>query len=328
MAERISSTIQNVLKWLVPLLIIFAIFYAINSGKEEKVIVLEDDKEEAEILKELNERGYISNNVSYFIAKVALKFGLDIESGGFLLHPNMGPFKLLAALASPEYKYVAVAEGLRKEEIAEIFGEKLGWTEEQKKEFSIPEEICILSGGEGYLFPGKYLVHKDNSVEDVKELMEEKLDEVVSDVLEESEEDGETTKILNLNQVMTIASLIQREAAGKRDMKLISGIIWNRIFNGMPLQIDATLQYAKGDEEKGWWPPVRSEDKYIESPYNTYQIDGLPPGPIANPGIAAIEAALDPDDTNCLFYLHDRNRVIHCATTYEAHKKNVRYYLK
>lgn len=321
MAERISSTIQNVLKWLVPILLIFAIFYAFQSNKEEKVVVLEDQKEETEILEELKDRGYISNNLSYFVAKVALKFGLDIESGGFLLHQNMGPFKLLAALASPEYKYVAVAEGLRKEEIAEIFGEKLGWTEEQKAEFSIPEEICILSGGEGYLFPGKYLVHKDNSVEEVKELMEEKLDEVVDDVLE----DG---KVLNLNQVMTIASLIQREAAGKRDMKLISGIIWNRIFNGMPLQIDATLQYAKGDEENGWWPQVESEDKYIESPYNTYQIDGLPPGPIANPGIAAIEAALDPDDTDCLFYLHDRNRVIHCTKTYEAHKKNVRYYLQ
>jgi UPF0755 protein len=327
MAERISANIQNFLKWFVPALLIFAIFFAFQNGKEEKVIVVPDDIENTEVLDELNDRGYISNNLSYIVAKIAVKLGLDIESGGFILSEKMGPFKLLAALASPEYKYVSVAEGLRKEEIAELFAKKLNWTEEQKKEFSIPEDICILTGGEGYMFPGKYLVQKDNSVEDVKELMQEKLNEVMSGVVgEDTEEDN--LKVLNLNQIMTIASLIQREAAGKNDMKLISGIIWNRIFKGMPLQIDATLQYAKGDEEKGWWPQVKSEDKYIESPYNTYQIDGLPPGPIANPGIAAIEAALDPDDTKCIFYLHDRNRVIHCASTYEAHKRNVRYYLK
>lgn len=319
MAERISAKIQNFLKWFVPVLLIFAIFFAFQNSKEERVVVLPDGKEDVEILDELSDRGYLSNSVSYFIAKMAVTFGLDLESGGFLLYEKMGPIKLLAALASPEYKYVAVAEGLRKEEIAELFAEKLDWTEEQKNEFSIPEDICILSGGEGYMFPGKYLVHKDHSVEDVKELMKEKLDEVVGD---------QETKVLNFNQVMTIASLIQREAAGKHDMDLISGIIWNRIFEGMPLQIDATLQYAKGDEETGWWPQVKSEDKYIESPYNTYQIDGLPPGPIANPGIAAIEAAMNPDDTECFFYLHDRNRVIHCASTYEAHKKNVRYYLR
>lgn len=323
MAEKISSTVQNVLKWLLPFLILFAIFYAISDKEKGKVVVIEEGKSEQEIIDDLNQRGYISNTFSYLLTKIALKIGIDIESGGFVLHENMGPFSLLAALASPEYKYVAVVEGLRKEEIAEIVGEKLDWTEEEKRQFSIPTEICILSGGEGYLFPGKYLVHKTYTVEEVKDLMEKKLDDVIDDVVESDDE-----KVLNMNQVMTIASLIQREAAGKQDMKLISGIIWNRIFNDMPLQIDATLQYAKGSEENGWWPPVKSEDKYIDSPYNTYQIDGLPPGPIANPGVAAIEAALNPVDTKCLFYLHDKNRVIHCASTYEAHKNNVRYYLR
>ncbi|MEY2703073.1 MAG: hypothetical protein RLY43_1711 [Bacteroidota bacterium] len=323
MPGKISATIQNTLKWLVPMLLIFAVFYAFSEQKKEQLVVLHDEKSEKEIVEELKERGYISNSISYFITKIALKFGADIESGAFLLHENMGPFSLLAALASPEYKYVAVVEGMRKEEMAEVFASKLNWDEKEKEEFAAPINICILSGGEGYLFPGKYLVHKDYEPEDVKKLMEEKLNEVVEDLGKE-----EDAKILNTNQILIIASLIQREAAGKSDMKLISGVIWNRIFNGMPLQIDATLQYAKGNEENGWWPPVKAEDKYIESPYNTYKIEGLPPGPIANPGLAAIDAALNPLDTKCLFYLHDKNRVIHCASTYEAHKKNVRYYLK
>ena len=110
-------------------------------------------------------------------------------------------------------------------------------------------------------------------------------------------------------------------------MRLISGIIRNRLEIGMPLQIDATLQYIRGDEDN-WWPVPRSEDKKIESPYNTYQNVGLPPTPIATPGEDAIKAALNPLDTDCLFYLHDSRGNIHCSTTYEQHKKNVRYYLK
>lgn len=323
MAERISSTIQNALKWLVPLLLVFAIFYAISDQKKEQLVVIHDEKTDSEMLDELHDRGYLSNNISYFVTKIALKLGIEFESGGFLLRKDMGPFELLAALASPEYKYVAVIEGMRKEEMAEVFAAKLDWDEKEIQEFTEPTNICILSGGEGYLYPGKYLVHKDEDPDDIKKLMEGKLSEIVGDLDEKG-----SSKVLNMNQILIIASLIQREAAGKSDMKLISGIIWNRIFNGMPLQIDATLQYAKGTEENGWWPPVKSEDKYIDSPYNTYQNDGLPPGPIANPGLAAIDAALNPSDTKCLFYLHDKNRVIHCASTYESHKSNVNRYLK
>ena len=147
--------------------------------------------------------------------------------------------------------------------------------------------------------------------------------EVISDI---TDNPGES--ILNTRQILTIASLIQREAAGREDMRVISGIIWNRLFREMPLQIDATLQYVKANEDNGWWPIVRSDDKYLESPYNTYQNKGLPPGPIASPGRAAIEAAINPADTSCIFYLHDNSRNIHCTTTYEKHKQNVSYYLK
>ena len=134
--------------------------------------------------------------------------------------------------------------------------------------------------------------------------------------------------IINEKTALKIASIVQREAAGKEDMKLISGIIWNRIFNGMKLQMDATLQYVKGSEEDGWWEKVDSEDKKIKSLYNTYLYKGLPPGAIANPGPNAITAAFYPQKTDCLFYMHDRKRKIHCTKTYEQHKKNIEIYLK
>ena len=126
---------------------------------------------------------------------------------------------------------------------------------------------------------------------------------------------------------ITIASIIQREAGGLKDMNLISGIIWNRLALGMPLQVDATLQYIKGKDGK-WWPYVLAKDKFLASAYNTYQNIGLPPTPISNPGEGAIDAALNPEKTECIFYLHDKYGRIHCSKDYKEHKKNINKYLR
>lgn len=323
MSKKVSDTIQAFLRWSVPALVIFAVFYSVVQTHLEKELVIVDyTTDDVGVLTQLFDMGAI-NNLSYVAGLAAVGFGFDIEAGGFEIARGMGPFSFLAAALNPEYKYVAFNEGLRQEQVADILSEKLGWNEEDKKTFGNSLPLCAFAGGEGYLFPGTYLIHKNEKPIDVRERMEKELFDTVSEITNKPEED-----ILNLRQVLTIASLIQREAAGKEDMKLISGIIWNRIFNEMPLQIDATLQYVKANKDNGWWPQVASDDKYLESPYNTYQNKGLPPGPIANPGKAAIEAALNPADTTCIFYLHDRNRNIHCTTTYAKHKQNVSYYLK
>jgi cell division protein YceG involved in septum cleavage len=131
---------------------------------------------------------------------------------------------------------------------------------------------------------------------------------------------------LDLDTAVRIASIIQREAAGPHDMRIISGIIWNRISKGMSLELDATLQYVKGNEDN-WWPMVKSKDKYLDSPYNTYKYKGIPPGAISNPSIDAINAVYNPQKTDCIFYLHDDNRKIHCSKTYDQHLANIRAYL-
>jgi UPF0755 protein len=96
----------------------------------------------------------------------------------------------------------------------------------------------------------------------------------------------------------------------------------------MKLQIDATIQYAKGKVNDQWWSIVTPKDLEIESLYNTYLYQGLPPTPIASPGLAAIEAVLNYEKTDCLYYLHDHNKQIHCAVTYDEHLKNIEKYLK
>ena len=224
-------------------------------------------------------------------------------------------------LANPSVRIVRVEEGLRKEEIAEVMTKKLGWNNFQKNEF-INAHLALNSPNlEGHYFPKTYMLPKDDDPFSVSTRMFHEFSTQTATI-----QKPKSNKVLNQDTILKVASIIQREAAGKDDMRLISGIIWNRIFNGMKLQIDATLQYAKGNEEDGWWEQVTAKDKKIDSPYNTYLHKDLPPSPIANPGLAAISAAYNPQKTSCLFFLHDKKRNVHCATTYEQHKINIEKY--
>jgi UPF0755 protein len=223
-------------------------------------------------------------------------------------------------LANPSVKIIRIGEGLRKEEIADILTNQFGWDDTKKQSFLNAHIAYAKENFEGQYFPKTYMINKDSDPVVITKTMTDEYKKKV-----ESVKKAKSTKIINENTALIIASLIQREAANKGDMKLISGIIWNRVFKGMKLQIDATLQYAKGDEDM-WWPQIQSEDKNIDSPFNTY-IYAMPPSPIANPGLSAIEAAYNPKKTDCLFYLHDKNKKIHCSSTYEGHKANIKKYL-
>jgi UPF0755 protein len=225
------------------------------------------------------------------------------------------------SLANPSIRIVKVQEGLRKEEIAEIMFNKLDWDEKEKNDFINIHLALNTTNLEGHYFPKTYLISKDESPLNVGTIMFDEFSKKTSEIKK-----PKTAQIINEETALKIASIIQREAAGKNDMRLISGIIWNRIFDGMKLQMDATLQYAKGSEEEGWWRKVDPEDKKIQSSYNTYLHEGLPPGAIANPGLDAISAAYNPQKTSCMFYLHDKKGKIHCAVTYKEHKNNIKKY--
>jgi UPF0755 protein len=234
---------------------------------------------------------------------------------------NLSHVEFYQALANPSVKYVKIAEGLRKEEIVDTLDNKFPWDVKDTADFLGHDEYRNKKF-EGKYYPDVYLIPRNSSGSEIKQMMNERFNTKYNKI-----KSSMATSTLNTDTILTIASIIQREAAGKSDMNLISGIIWNRLFKGMNLQIDATLQYAKGTEENGWWPKVLSKDKNIDSPYNTYKNKGLPPSAIANPGLAAISAALNPQKTKCLFYLHS-NRQIYCSATYEEHKNNIDTYLK
>jgi cell division protein YceG involved in septum cleavage len=225
-------------------------------------------------------------------------------------------------LASPMSRILIIEPGERKEQIAQNFGKILNWDKEERALFleritsSTPELL------EGKYYPDNYVVGKDATPDEVASLLLQKFnDEVLSRYPDEIE------AVVPLNDTLTIASLLEREAYDFDDMRQISGVIWNRLFADMNLQIDATLQYAKGSSpSQPWWPKVRPQDKYIVSPYNTYKNEGLPPAPIANASLDAIIAALNPKKTDCMFYFHDSKGGFHCTTTYEEHVTMLKKY--
>ncbi len=175
---------------------------------------------------------------------------------------------------------------------------------------------------EGIYLPDIHLLPSDENGVDVAKRLVKEYRNVMNAYRETLRSQGTTT-----NTALVIASIIQREAAGREDMALVSGVIWNRLKRNMKLEVDSTVQYARGKTEKGWWTPIVPEDKNIDSPYNTYLYKGLPPHPISNPGIEAIDAAVFPETTDCLYFIHDYSGRIHCAETFAEHRQNIKKYL-
>jgi cell division protein YceG involved in septum cleavage len=212
--------------------------------------------------------------------------------------------------------FVTIEPGMRKEQVATAFGDALGWNSKDRQAFMKPVGKALLPLSEGSFSPGLYQVSKGMTPKEVQTMVNYRFD---NDVL--SHYGTSTQEIVPLDEALTIASIIQRETVSTDGMRLLSGIIWNRLFKGMDLQIDSTLQYAKANEasEQSWWPSVTPNDKFIASPFNTYQHSGLPPTPISNPSVEAILAALNPLDTSCFYYFNDKNSVFHCSDTYTEH---------
>jgi len=232
-------------------------------------------------------------------------------------------YQSVAAVTVGDTRFVSITPGMRKEQAANAFANALGWDTIEKKQFMTVTGDSSLPFSEGSFSPGVYAVTADATPSEAQALVNERF---TGDIL--SHYGTTTAEIVPLTQALTIASLIEREAGGLDDMRLISGIIWNRLFINMNLQIDATLQYARANTAaaKSWWPAARPADRYLKSPYNTYQHPGLPPAPIANPSVASVLAALNPKSTSCLFYFHDAQRQFHCSDTYAGHVALLKQY--
>ena len=286
-------------------------------GTDRFVVSLSDTN--ATIAASLLSGGYISDADAF----TALLGTETVTPGGYKIAKVMTPKQLVQVLSGKPYMvWVVVPEGLRKEEIADLLAAKLGWTKTQETTWITKSTTTDPNYIEGVYFPSTYLIPLGEAPADTGARLVSKFNEEFASYLPQFNKQN-----IKWTTGLTLASIVQREAANDADMPLIAGILWNRLNAGMPLDVDATLQYARGDTPTGWWAPITVADKKIDSPYNTYMNKGLPPHPISNPGIPAIEAVLNPATTDCLYYIHDMNHVTHCATTYAEQEANIQTYL-
>jgi len=298
---------------------VFAFLYQFSApqkGAEEERIVINLTTTEAELIPKLKEQGYIKNEWAFNFVLKSKGWQGKIESGGYMVSKGMNAWQLADVLANHPYqKWVVIPEGLRATEVAEKLQRELGWSNTAKAEF-------LLNIHEGYSFPDTYLLDLDFTGRDVAKRMESQFNEKTADLFKEAAE-----KDIRNDTLIVLASLVQREAANEEEMPIIAGVIWNRWLKNMPFQIDATIQYVLG-EPGNWWPVITPDDYKIDSPYSTYTNKGRPPSPICNPGLAAIDAVINSNESEYLYYLHDSEGQIHLAKTYEEHLENIEQYLK
>ncbi|MEO8604863.1 MAG: endolytic transglycosylase MltG, partial [bacterium] len=250
--------------------------------------------------------------------------GLDrsVRSGEFRVDTARSPIDLLALLqsAGDASTLVTIPEGLTTEQIAALF-EEHGYGGRDVFRCAMREPALLLefalpaSGVEGYLFPDTYAFDLTKSPSDIVRAMVSRFRQQTADLAARRAAAG-----LSEAEMVTLASVIEKETGQPAERPLISGVFHNRLRVGMPLQSDPTVLYGRG-EGRG---PITRADLASPQPYNTYVHRGLPPGPIANPGRAALEAAIAPASTEALYFV-SRNDGSHTfSATLDEHNRAVR----
>ncbi len=311
------------------LIIIAAIFLYIDffsapqKNAEPEKFIVDLSTNTGAAISQLKSSGFIRNGLVFRLA-LWLNGKYQIESGGYKVSKALNVWQMARVFSQPEYmKWVIIPEGLRKEETADILAKTLNWTDVEKEKWITVDTALNYDYAEGVYFPNTYLIPVDEKPADIAQRLRAKFEEKFSPYSQEAAKQN-----IKWTTILKLASIIQKEAAGEKDMSIISGILWNRLDKNMRLEVDVTLQYMKGNAKIGWWPVLKTKDKQTDSPYNTYKYYGLPPHPISNPGLDAISSALNPQKTNCLYYIHDASRQIHCSATYAQHQANIEKYLQ
>jgi UPF0755 protein len=239
--------------------------------------------------------------------------GLDIslKAGEYKLNPAMSPIEIANAIQSSISAEVTltILPGWRVEEITNsLLTSGLNITPEEFLQAvqNHPEgysfSMCLPDDSlEGYLFPGSYTMARESTINDLLPQILMNFENQVNAELR----NGFTTQELDLCQAVTLASIVQREAVLEEEMPMIASVFYNRLNSGAELASDPTVQYALGfNQAQGtWWTnPLSLQDLQVNSPYNTYVYKGLPPGPISNPGLAALRAVAFPAQTNYYYF--------------------------
>ncbi|MCX6731977.1 MAG: endolytic transglycosylase MltG [Candidatus Roizmanbacteria bacterium] len=270
------------------------------------------------VAKKLASEDLIRNKLIFTVIAFQKDIDKKIQAGEFKLSKKMSAQEVAEALTHGTVdEWITIVEGLRKEEIAQ----KLAQT------FTFSEISFIEQAKEGHLFPDTYLIPKTATMDSIIQLMEANFQKKMAEARAERPFEKRSD-----NEVLILASLVEREAKFADDRRIVASIILKRAQSDWPLQLDATIQYGLGYQrkEKTWWKrDLTIEDLKVDNTYNTYERKGLPPAPICNPGLDSIKAALAADpNTPYWYYVNDKKGRVQVAKTLEEHNENIRKYVQ
>lgn len=275
-----------------------------------------------DVLNRLDEEGKLRNKLLIKVKLSIDKKSVNLTEGTYEVNSDVTLDQLIEDIQDDSKNInmikVTVPEGYSIEEIAQLMEEKGLCSEndfiEAVKNHELPEFVEVNEKRrynlEGFLYPDTYLIEKGTSANNIIDKMLERFNAAIKEV------ENETNVVINnedIDKLITIASMIEKEASADVDRPLISSVIYNRLDKGMKLQLDATVLYALGEHVD----VVLNKHLKVDSPYNTYKYSGLPIGPIASPGIESIKAALLPADTDYLYYILQKDGTHYFTNSYD-----------
>lgn len=266
--------------------------------------------------RELKAAHAIRSETVFKLVAVTLGGERGLIAGSYYFPAPQNVFIIASRMVSGAYDLnpvkVTLPEGATVTEMGELLREKLAY-------FDSAKFLELAKGKEGYLFPDTYYFLPTEEPEVVIAALQQNFYKKVAPLRDDIAASGHS-----LHDIVTMASLLEEEARTDESRKMISGILWKRISIGMRLQVDAVFPYILGKNTF----EVTKADLQTNSPYNTYLYPGLPLGPISNPGVSALDAAVHPTKSSYLYYLSDKSGGMHYSKTYAQHLRYVNLYLR
>ena len=283
--------------------------------KTGTMISVEDGMTLDQISSELKEDGYIRSKL---LLKFAAKFIFLKEKGAvageYVFDTRLTTLGVTRRILTGDFNLnpikVTIPEGLNKFDIAKLLVDRIP---------NFDSEKFLSITHEGYLFPDTYFFLPNVTPEKVMDIMEENFTTRVEPLMDDIENSGRT-----LQEIVTMASIVELEARVFETRQIVADILWRRFDTHMPLQVDVSFKYINGKTTKD----ITVDDLEIDSPYNSYKYKGLPPTAISNPGLDSIRATLNPTKTDYLFFLTDKEGIMHYTKTFEEHMANIKKYLR
>ena len=269
----------------------------------------------SQVARNLQDQGVVRSALALRIYVKLLGDEKNIHAGDYLFKEPRDFFSVARALIIGAYGLepirIRIPEGATTKEMSAIFGN-------QFERFKVDNFLAQAPEQEGYLFPDTYFFLPNVNEKTVIQTMRQNFDQHLATI-----QPPVASSTHSLAEIITMASIIEREARISSDRRKISGVLWNRLARGMALQVDVTFLYTIG---KGTFQ-LTMKDLMTDSPYNTYMNKGLPPTPIGSPSLDSINAALNPIPSDNLYYLADRNGVTYFSKTYAEHLRKKHLYL-